>query len=252
MKFKRIFFILLIFSLPLCVFSEESEIDVSSETLPEKSDVNLKGKEFTAAASFSEFIESLDFTLNLGPAVYVNTKSLKISAPSPIFYPFSIGVLWPNYTFISVQPTVGFSYIYYLWNDNMALPAEIENRTATGISIMADVPVVVQLYLPKSRFQFSVGPSILSRIGVLSNGVSSNDSGFSGSAESDVKLINEWFWDKGRFFYISTGVSWLYTAFEERNLKFGPEVKVYFPIGGLAAGEGLQGTIINLSVKISL
>ena len=49
-----------------------------------------------------------DFVLQFEPALYLNTESTLVSAPSPIVYPISFGLLWPNYSKIAIQPTLSF------------------------------------------------------------------------------------------------------------------------------------------------
>lgn len=210
--------------------------------------VNIQGKEFEQAENFVEFIRSLDFMLNIGPACYLNTESktrnaenLLISAPSPLVSPVSIGILWPNYTFVAVEPRVSFYRMYYLWYENRPLPAEIENRTVFALSFMIDLPIVFSLYMKTNRIQLSAGPSVLVRAFSVPTGVANN---------GDTALAKDYFWAKNRFLYASLGASWLFNA--SGNLKFGPEVKAYIPVGGLLNKEGLQGALFLAGFKISL
>lgn len=267
MNLRKFVFSILIFSFPFFAFCQSEEpVEVTVEDpvveVPEEApveevseaeeEVNIKGKDFKSSENFREFIRSLDYVLDFGPSVYVNTKSTLVSAPSPAFFPVSMGILWPNYTFIAMQPSVSVSYMYYLWHDGMALPAEVENRTALTVNILANLPMMVQLYMKKSRVQIMGGIAFLGRVGMLPPGVSENDSGESGSAGGDLKLINKWFYDNTRFLYISTGVSWLFNLNEEGTKKAGPEIKAYLPIGGIMNSEGMQGMIITVGMKISL
>lgn len=228
---------------------EEDNTDAVEEEI-----VNIKGEEFTSADTFVDFIRSLDFVFDIGPSMYMNLHTMKddkpVSAPSPLFEPVTIGMLWPNYTFVSTEPSLSFFSFYYLWYDDMALPAEIENRTVQTLHFMLNIPIVIQLYMKHSRLQLSGGIGILGRFGLLAGGVAETDSGGSGTAGSDLELMNDWFWDKTRYLYISTGASWLYNG--HNNTKVGPTVKVYFPLGGILNGEGFQGLIIDAGLKISL
>lgn len=270
MKGKKLFLTFLIFSFTFFqIYSQEDTVNTETETETEVSEpeipetettsveeeiINIKGQEFTTADSFIDFIRSLDFLFDIGPAMYLNqhtyVDNLLVSSPSPSFDPVTIGILWPNYTFISMEPSLSYFSFYYLWYDGMALPAEIENRTAATLHFMLDLPVVIQLYLKNNRFQISIGAGILGRVGLLPGGVKNTDSGYSGTVETDMELINDWFWDKTRYLYLSTGFSWLYNAYH--NVKIGPTVKAYFPIGGIINKEGLQGLIIDAGLKISL
>lgn len=258
MKIRKLFLTLLIFSfLTFPVFSQETEVESETpaeETSVEEEIINIKGEEFTTAEDFGAFIRSMDFIFDIGPAFYYNKYTYiddkLVSSPSPFFDPVTIGILWPNYTFVSMEPSLSFFSFYYIWHDGMALPGEIENRTVSTLHFMLNLPVVVQLYLKNNRFQLSVGAGILGRVGLLPGGVQESDSGESGTVASDMELINQWFWDKTRYLYLSTGFSWMYNAYH--NVKIGPSVRAYFPIGGIINGEGLNGMIIDAGLKISL
>lgn len=242
--------------------TETKESADSSEVVEIPGDVeeeiiNIKGQEFEQAESFGEFIHSLDFCFDIGPAMYINAKSkllnpdgYRVSGPSPVFDPVTIGVLWPNYTFISMEPSVSYFSMYYLWYDGMALPAEIENRTASTLSFMFNIPAVFQLYLSKVRFQIYAGLGVLARFGILAGGVKESDYGYTGSAGGDLKEINNWFWKNGRFLYISTGFSCLFNLYG--NVKAGPVCKIYIPVSVFSKNDGFQGTIIDFGLKISL
>ena len=221
----------LLFLAPAFSQTEESEE-------PEKSDKPEKTE------------KTVDFVLQFEPAVYLNTESTLVSAPSPVVYPISIGFLWPNNGIFSVQPTLSFFFMYHLMYNGRALPAEIENRTATTLSFMLNIPAVYSMYFEKSRFQFSVGAGVFLRFGLLSMGVSPNSSGWTGSASRDVDSINSWFWSDMRWFYLSAGVNWLYNL--TPRIKAGPTINAYIPVGGLIKDHDLQGMIISLGIKLSL
>lgn len=196
----------------------------------------------------SDSIKSFDFVLQFEPAVYINTQSTLVSAPSPVVYPISFGVSWPNNNSISIQPTISFFMMNHLFYENRALPAEIENRTTTTLSFMLNIPAVYSVFLDNSRFQFSAGPAALMRFGLLSPGVKESDSGWSGTATSDVSKINAWFWNSARWFYFNAGASWLYNVSKE--LKAGPTLNCYIPLGVIITDHDVQGMIISLGIKI--
>ena len=100
----------------------------------------------------------IDFVMQFEPALYLNTESTLVSAPSPIVYPISIGFLWPNRSTFAIQPTLSFFMMQHLLYEDKALPAEIENRTTTTLSFMLNIPVVFSLFLDNSQFQFTAGP----------------------------------------------------------------------------------------------
>lgn len=189
-----------------------------------------------------------DFVLQFEPALYLNTESTLVSAPSPIVYPISFGLLWPNYSKIAVQPTLSFFMMNHLLYDGKAVPAEIENRTTTTLSFMLNIPVVFSFFLSNSRFQVWTGPAVLMRFGLLSPGVKETDSGWLGSAGEDVSAINSWFWNGARWFYFTAGGSWLYDL--TSNLRAGPVMQISIPVGGLISDQNAQGMLISLGIKI--
>lgn len=208
------------------------------------------GKAFEVAPTFKAFLSQMDFILDFAPTLYLNTASTLISAPSPIFFPFTMGFIWPKDTLISIMPKVSFFSMYYLWYFNSAYPAEIENRTVTSLSFMLNIPITFSVYLRRSYFQFSLGVGFLLRFGFLSYAVTALDSGYFGSAEVDAGFIKDWFWQNGRFVYISTEFTWL---FRFTNLiKAGPTINVYFPVGAVLNDGNLNGLIASVGMKFVL
>ena len=198
--------------------------------------------------SFKEFIQTSDFVLKFEPAVYVNTESTLVSAPSPIIYPISIGFIWPNYTLISVQPTLSFFMMNHLYYNGRAVPAEIENRTTTTLSFLLNIPAVYSFFKENSRFEAYGGLGILMRFGILSHGVNESDSGYLGTASQDVSAINKYFWNDLHWLYFTSGGSWLYNLTSE--LRAGPTLSIALPIGSLISDHDVQGMIISLGIKI--
>ena len=192
--------------------------------------------------------QTADFVMQFEPGLYLNTESYLVSAPSPIVYPISLGFLWPDDSKIAIQPVVSFFMMNHLYYEDKALPAEIENRTTTTLNFMLNIPAVFSIYREKSRFQLSAGLGIYMRFGLLSPGVKENDSGWTGSAGEDVSKINEYFWGKMRWLYATAGGSWLYNLTPQ--LRAGPTINVYAPVGGLISDKNAQGMIISAGIKI--
>ena len=219
----------------------------------EKSQRNEKtiiGKQFTKAEDFKGFLNQVDFNIQMSSSIYVNTQSPLVSAPSPILFPFTIGFSWPNYTFLAIQPSVSFFILNSLWHNEMALPSEIENRTATSYCLFFNIPASFSLYLKQSKIQLSVGAGILLPITAISVGVSPTDSGTSGSAELDVAKIQEYYISKGRLFYITAELSWLFDI--TNKMKLGPVIGAYFPLGSFINDEGFSRFMGHVGVKIGL
>ena len=223
------------------LFAQETETSEPAAEVEETEDVSEET--YSQSKSFP-----LDFVMQFEPGVYINTESTLVSAPSPIVYPISIGFLIPDRSWIAVQPTISFFMMNHLFYQDKALPAEIENRTTTTLSFMLNIPAVFSLYLQNSCFQFSAGLGLFMRFGLLASGVKESDSGWTGSAGKDVEQINNYFWDNMRWFYLTAGGSWLYNLTPQ--LRAGPTINLYLPVGGLISDKNAQGMIISAGIKI--
>lgn len=224
---------------------------VPSEVMNERTAKHsVFGKKYSFPKNFSDLLQQFSFDIQLGPALYINTESTLVSAPSPIVFPVGIGFIWPRDCFISFQPSISYFMMHYLWYNGKALPAEIENRTATSLSFFMNLPAVFSFYGHYSRAQVAVGAGMLFRIIFLSPGVYEYDSGFSGSAGNDVALINQYFNSGARFLYLTSDLSWLFDI--TRYLKAGPFTAVYFPLGSLINNEGLSGFMVTAGIRINL
>lgn len=250
-KFLILFFLFSIYSPFFCDEQQNKKTYLLTEN--EKSERNEKtimGKQFTKAEDFKGFLNQVDFNIQMSSSIYVNTQSPLVSAPSPILFPFTIGFSWPNYTFLAIQPSVSFFILNSLWYNEMALPSEIENRTATSYCLFFNIPATFSLYLKQSKIQLSVGAGILLPITAISAGVSPTDSGTSGSAELDVAKIQEYYISKGRLFYITAELAWLFDI--TNKMKLGPVIGAYFPLGSFINDEGFSRFMGHVGVKIGL
>lgn len=250
-KFLILFFLFSIYSPFFCDEQPNEKKYLLTET--EKSERNQKtiiGKQFTKPEDFKGFLNQVDFNIQMSSSIYVNTQSPLVSAPSPILFPFTIGFSWPNYTFLAIQPSVSFFILNSLWHNEMALPSEIENRTATSYCLFFNIPASFSLYLKQSKIQLSVGAGILLPITAISAGVSPTDSGTSGSAELDVAKIQEYYISKGRLFYITAELAWLFDI--TNKMKLGPVIGAYFPLGSFINDEGFSRFMGHVGVKIGL
>lgn len=247
---KRFFLIFTCFLFLFPLLAEEEAIISDSDSLSDSDAVSdsISVSDFDSAQDSLSTSSSADFVLQFEPGVYINTESTLVSAPSPIIYPISIGFLWPDKGMFAIQPTISFFMMQHLFYEDKALPAEIENRTTTTLSFMLNIPAVYSIYLQKSNFQLNLGLGLYMRFGLLSPGVKPEDSGWSGSAASDVDEINNYFWGKMRWFYVTAGGSWLYNLTPQ--LRAGPTINVYLPVGGLVSDKSAQAMIISAGIKI--
>ncbi|MBR5645073.1 MAG: hypothetical protein IKX23_00340 [Treponema sp.] len=229
---KKLFLVLLIFI---------SFTTISAQTQDEQPAVETETKQ--------SFFDRLDFFFCLTPSIYLNTKSKASSAPSPVFYPLYIGLDYSINSFISVQPSLRIYMNYFLCDGTNALPAEIENRTALAYSFFLNLPANFNvLKLNKSKLNLSAGLGILIRFATLANNVNETDYGATGSAKDDVKFINEWFYQKARFLYLTGGIDYIYSITD--TIKLGPEFFIAIPLGSLFSEFSLQEMLFSLGLKI--
>lgn len=247
---KKIFFLIftsLLFLTSLTADEAENpatSADNSQELISEANIIDSPAE--TAETAEKSF--PADFVLQFEPGIYINSESSLVSAPSPIIYPISIGFLLPEKSWIAVQPTISFFMMNHLFYQDMALPAEIENRTTTTLGFMLNIPAVFSFYLENSSFQLNCGLGAFMRFGLLAAGVKDTDSGWTGSAGTDAEKINNYFWEKMRWLYLTAGGSWLYNLTPQ--LRAGPTINVYLPVGGLISDQSAQAMIISAGIKI--
>jgi hypothetical protein len=246
MKRGILYAILILLITPVSLHAEETAAATGSSSPPV-----IINNHFVRPESFKDFLHQTDIFTTFEPVFILNTEAGTKSAPSPIVYPISIGASWPDYYFVSFQPRLSFYCNYYLWNNDeqTALPAEVENRTATALSFLVTLPAVFSFHLTgRTTLEAEAGVSLLLRAAIISNGVSGSDSGTSGSAESDTAYINKWFWTNARFLYAETGVSWIYTVSD--SIKAGPGLHFYFPLGSIFSGRGMDAMMLSAGIKL--
>ncbi len=236
---KFFFFLLILGTAGGSLFAQTFEDEEIHEELSERTEDFLP----------TSFIQTIDFVMEFEGCAYINPEYKELnSGQTPINFQPSIGFLWPNYFWIALQPTLSFFYMNHLWYENRALPAEIENRTSTTFSFMLNLQAAFSIILESSRFQFTIGPSALMRIAALASGISAEDSGYLGSAAADIKAMNQWFLQGGRWFYLSAGLDWLYHLTPQ--LRAGPVLKANIPLGGLITDKSAQGMLFSVGIKI--
>ena len=209
---------------------------------------NACGGSHSPAKSAKEFFGQISPFINIGAAFMINTESKLKSAPSPTSFALSIGLIWPNQAFLSFQPRLNFWWSYWLWDGEMALPAEIENRTALALNFMLDIPAAATFRFKNCQIEAGLGLGILARVALLAGGVSEDDPGTTGSAGGDKEKIQEWFWSGSRFLYPEVFVAWEW-RFSPR-IAAGLEARYYFPLGAFMDGRGLDASIIAVSGKL--
>lgn len=233
------------FSGSAALFAQESERDYVDEQ-------NMSVSEVEELIQSQSFINKIDFVFGIAPVVSINTHTKNsegqfISAPSPLSFPVYIGLSVPNYTHISFQPSLRFYMSYNLVYGDMVLPAEIENRTGLTFNFLVNLPVVFKLnYKDKYSWSVITGIAGLIRFAAVPFNVSSGDSGFTGTVQSDVDYMNSWFYKNMRFLYLSAAIDWM---FYYGKTKYGPELSVLFPFSTFA-DKTIDGLMFGVGIKV--
>ena len=240
LKKKIIFLILLMAAASLSAQDKtaaaETEKESPADTTQEESAAKKKHSLFFSA----------------GPLLMVNTDSSKNSAPSPIMFSGGLGATLFQNLPVTFQPRLSFFIHYYLWNGENAHPAEIENRTATVLSFLLDLNAVKIFRYKKHTFHVGGGLGILARFGMLSSGVEADGRGSTKTSTNsdDLSSINKWFWSGARFLYPDITFCWLYDL--PNGWKAGVSAQVYIPVGSLADGRGMDGTMLTICGRLEI
>lgn len=175
------------------------------------------------------------FFVELTPSLLLNTEDKKYSAPSPIYFPLSLGVKIET-PFAKIEPSISLWTNYYLLAHDKALISEIENRTSLAISSMINIPA--SFSIGETGLSISAGFAFFLRFALPLEGIEASD---------EVSKINEYFWQKMRFLYLSTDVQWM---FDLPKVKAGPILRFYLPLGGLISDKSMNASIFNLGLKV--
>lgn len=125
------------------------------------------------------------------------------SAPSPLCGFIGAEYRYPITPLVAFAPSGTLYAAQYLFANNRALPAEIENRTAYVPSLLLDFSFLYHIEKGRFTYSFGGGPAIIARYGFLEYGISGNaiNPGETLNASAQVDAINEYFWGYGRWFY---------------------------------------------------
>lgn len=207
---------------------------------------------FSQAQNGQQKDERAHFFLTAGLLGILNTHSGTHSAPSPILFSPGFGADIHLHENLFLQPRINLFYTYYLWNRNMALPAEVENRTATVPALLLDVPVVCSIAERGTMTaQAGGGLALLARFGILSNGVSAGDKNRdypNRTAKQDVSDINAFFYQDFRWLYPELTGNIMFTL--SNGWKVGASGTLYIPLGSIMSGDGLNSTMLNLCARL--
>jgi hypothetical protein len=212
------------------------------------------GQQFTNFMStyFKPIASNTNLFFTAGITFCLSTGDRSISAPSPLKYSFGVGYSFHLVKFLLFQPRITGWSQYYLWDEDTsyAYPAPVEDRTATTLNALIDLPLVIPVGTKKNMMGLGLGAAVLARYGFLSNGVSADDTGSSGNAKSDVDLINSWLWSSARWLYPEMFIS--YNHLLTNGWRLGGEMRFYLPIGSLISGHGMDGMMCSVSLRLVL
>ena len=219
----------------------------------------LMKKFFVFASIFLIFLTSVsavekDLFFTLGPKLMLNTDDHTKSAPSPVSYSLGIGGDFWLKNNVLIEAQASFFTNYYLWDGERAQPAEVENRTATALSAMIDLTGGYTWKAGESQkhlLSACGGLGIFARHAILSNGVNPDDPNrdTKTKASDDVSSINDTFFKDLNFLYPELAFSYSYILSE--IWKIGGEFRTYIPLGSLMNGNGVDGMIFSLALKLS-
>ena len=220
----------------------ESDAGFSSATADE---TNTPGEESAPKTAETQKTQLGRLVFTAGPAGILNVD--KNSAPSPILFTVGAGGRFALYSdghkSLSVAPHGHYFASFYFWDAKRkrAFPAEIEQRVAYVPSVMFDSPLLLCASVKNSIFAAGVGPAFLLRFAVPAAYVSA-------SKKDDIKAINQWFWQNGRFFYVSLHFSWDYVL--SGGTAVGLGTGVYFPLSAARDKDGLNGGMLIIGARI--
>ena len=205
-----------------------SELDVSKNNSDDKEEQNI------------EYIpHSCGFYL--GSKFAVNKIDDEESL-HPFEASFSLGFEyeWKPVKYFALAPSLDLSFFHYLWTSGIAAHAENENRTAFTIAFTMELPFMLVFDIERWSLSFGASMAIFARASALDLGIKNDDLSQTGlTAKEEVKKINEYHWQKGRFFYPAIRLKGEYTF--DNGWKVGLLFSSYIPIFN-AWGEQIANT----------
>lgn len=190
---------------------------------------------------FSQELEKKEPSMllfTMGPHASLNLH--KNSAPSPILFSAGFGGQIELFSGMSFTPHASFFATYYLVDNGIVYPAEIEQRKAFVPALMVDLPFTADFHFANSIVRFGGGISFLLRYAFVANGTDT-------FATDEVKIMNSWFWKDLEFIYPSVQISWDYIF--DNGFAFGVGLKAYVPLGSLIKQANLQNGMVSISAR---
>lgn len=168
------------------------------------------------------------------------------SAPSPLKFEIGLGMDCSFSHFFRISPSFVFSNDYYGWNNtlNMALPAEVERRTALVFSSMVSLPFDLCVPLKNGALVYGLGIGGYFRYGILADAVDS-------AYEEDVKEINKYFYENLNWLYPFTSLGITINLSAEHKIGF--FMSYYYPLKNMVKPNlvhNFQDSVLSLYSKV--
>ena len=168
------------------------------------------------------------------------------SAPSPLKFQVGFGVDCSFTQFFRLSPSIVFSSDYYSWNENfsVALPAEVERRTALVFSGMMSLPLEFYIPIKKVELFCGMGMGCYFRYGFLANAVES-------VYEDEVKKINSYFYENCNWLYPFASLGITIKLSEQHKIGF--ILSYYYPFKNFLESNPIhsfQDSLLALCSKV--
>ncbi|UTC65944.1 MULTISPECIES: hypothetical protein [unclassified Treponema] len=199
-------------------------INIHSQEAEQKEEKTNQDENFSKVPS--------DFGFYMGTEIIFS--SLKKQAAPPMGTALNLGAEYEykGINKLSIVPSLDFSLFHYAFYNKKAYICEIENRTALTMSFLFDVPFLLRFDVKSWTISMGGGLAFFMRFGLLEPGIKPEDVGDSGlNAKSEVKAINKYFWQNGRFIYPSLRFKTEYTL--ASGWKAGVQLKAFLPLSNL-------------------
>lgn len=243
-KTNLFFSTLLIICLSFNIYAQEVEQKQEAEKKTEETNKTNQTEISTKVPS--------DFGFYIGTEIIFS--GLKKQAAPPMGTALNIGAEYEykGIKMLSIIPSLDFSIFHYALKQKKAYICEIENRTALTMSFLLDVPFLARFDVKSWSISIGGGLAFFMRFGLLEPGIKPEEIGAEGlSSIEEVKAINQYFWQKGRFIYPSLRFKTEYTM--KSGWKAGAQLKAYLPFSNLwdkLINKGSDGLIVQVGIVL--
>lgn len=239
-KLKLFFYLVFIFFLSLNIYSQENE-EQKQET---EENIEIQKDSLIKVPS--------DFGFYFGTQIIFS--SLKNLAAPQMGTALNLGAEYEykGIKMLSIVPSLDFSLFHYGLYNKKAHICEIENRVALTMSFLLDTPIMARFDIKSWTLSIGGGLAFFIRIGLLEPGIKPEEPGPEGlKASEEVKAINRYFWQQGRFIYPSLRTKVEYTL--PSGWKTGVQLKTFLPLSNLwdkIKNKNSDGLIIQAGIVL--